>query len=127
MKYENTTLQKGLLVKKAVVESVDETPKTSKKAHVRKKIHDEVFDLNDSVADNAKIISLTLTLLSRIYDVLPDDIKANLIDTDKQLIELAFGKFKTTITRGDVQFAKEGVGMINKILDRQNKVGEIVS
>lgn len=126
MKYTDTTLQKGLLVKKAVVETIDTEPKTSKKAHVRKQINEEVFDLEDSVADNAKMISLLISVLSRIYNSLDETIKDNMSAEDRALVDMTFNKFSTIHTRADVQFAQEGPDMIDKLLNRQGAIGDIL-
>jgi len=126
VKYEIINKQKGMLVTKAVKAVMDDTPKTDKKYRVRKEINEKVFDLDDSVADNSKMISLLTTVLSRIYDVLPDTEKDNLNADDRAMIEYMFSKFKTTNTRADVQFATEGVSLIDKLLDRQADIGTIV-
>jgi hypothetical protein len=108
---------------------VEEEPSyfIGKKGQWRYQIHKEVFDLYDSVADNAKMISLLFTLLSRIWDALPDDIKSNISDEDRQIIEYAFEKFHNIKTRADIQFQEEGTKLIDKLMDRQAKIGEIVS
>ena len=101
-------------------------PSSDKKMKVRHQIESEVFDLHDSVADNAKWLSLLTTLMSRMYDTFTDTQKGRLSTEDKALIEEVFGIFKSTNTRGDVQFSKEGPAMIEKIMNRQAQIGEIV-
>ena len=96
-----------------------------KKARLRHSINDEVFDLHDSVADNAKMISLLFALLSRIYDALPDTVKANIPDKDREIIEYAFNRYHSIQTRADVEFAVNGINLINRLMERQSKIGEL--
>jgi hypothetical protein len=124
-KYKETLIQKGNLIKKAVVEVPDTEPKVQKKYQYRKVITEEVFDLHDSVADNAKMISLMVSLFMRLYNANFD--KTQLADDDKAVIDYVFQKFEETKTRADVQFQKEGQAMIDKLLGRQGKIGEIIS
>jgi hypothetical protein len=114
------------MFKKVVKEEPSEMH-LNKKTYARYIINEDVFDLHDSVADNAKAISLIFSLLRRIYENLPDDIKDNIPEEDRQIIEYAFEKHKSIKTRADVQFIEEGVKMIDKIFDRQKKIGEIIA
>ena len=116
----------GIRYQKAIKEEINSLPSTDKKARVRYEIETEVFDLHDSVADNAKWLSLLTTLLSRMYGTFTDTQKNKLSTEDRALIEGVFTMFATTNTRGDVQFTQEGPAMIQKIMQRQAQIGEIV-
>jgi len=122
---ESMQQREGGFIKKTVVEKPSQF--VGRKADIRFRIHHQVFDLYDSVADNAKMISLIFSILMRIWEALPDDIKSNIDEADVQLIDYAFTKFKNIRTRADVQFEKEGVGLIDKLMTRQDKIGKIVS
>lgn len=124
--YKQTTKINGALRSNAVTEVLDQEPKADKKSLSRLQIQEEVFDNSDSIADNAKMISLMMTLVSRIYNVLDDTQKDNLSTDDRNLIEYTFNKFSNTNTRADVQFASEGITLIDKLLDRQASIGNIV-
>jgi len=122
-----TTITRGMVVEPAVKEVLDDTPKRDKKSMARLRIQDEVFDLEDSVADNAKMISLLTTLLSRMYDTFTVTQKGRLATADRQLLEYMFTKFSATTTRADVQVGVDGaVPTIDKILNRQAQIGVIV-
>jgi hypothetical protein len=121
-KFIETSQEKDGKFQKAVLEVFEKD--TSSKGIIRKTINEEVFDLNDSVADNAKMISLLLSMLKRLYAVNFDT--ASLSSTDKGTIDYVINKFDTIQTRADVQFAKEGSSMIDKIMDRQALVGSII-
>ena len=125
MKYEAFTKIDGALRTPAVRE-VPSEPSTTEKAKQRLRIQNEVFDLEDSVADNDKIISLLLTMNSRLYDVIPEEQKAALSAEDRQMIEYTLGLFKTTETRADTQFAEEGMVIVDKILARQGQISSII-
>lgn len=115
----------GTLFTKKVVE-VQSEPSATKKDFVRLKIQNEVFDDKDSLADTTKWVSLLTTLVSLMYDTFTETQKARLPEEHRSLIEYTFAKFKVTNTRADVQFATEGISMVDKILDRQKAVGDIV-
>lgn len=118
---------KNGLFKRGYVNVQDTNIKTDKKSEIRYKIEQEVFDLEDSVADNAKMISLIISVLYRVYDIIPEEQKKLMTDEDKSIIEAVFSNFKNISTRADVQFKQEGVEMVSRILDRQHKIGTIIS
>jgi len=122
-KYVKTNTTKGMLVTPAIKKVLDSTPKTDKKSFQRERISNEVFDLEDSVADNAKMISLLISMISRLYPLINT---TALAVNDKALIDAVMAEFATTNTRADVQLAKEGPAMITRVLARQAAVGAIV-
>jgi len=97
-----------------------------KKGLARYKIHKQVFDIYDSVADNAKMISLLFSLVSRIWSVMPNTQKNKLSQDEVDMINYVVNKFKEIRTRADVEFEKEGMNLIDKLMERQKKIGEIV-
>ena len=122
---EKKITKDGTFFTKKVVE-VQSEPSSTKKDFVRLKIQQEVFDDKDSLADTTKWVSLLTTLVSAMYDTFTETQKAKLPTEHRSLIEYTFAKFKETNTRADVQFATEGVAMVDKMLDRQKAVGNIV-
>ena len=111
---------------KIVAEEKPSITAIGRKAKWRYRIEKEVFDIYDSVADNAKMISLIFSLMYRLYNALPEEIKQKLDPRDRQIIEYAFEKYRSIKTRADVQFQQEGVKMIDKLMDRQNKIARII-
>ena len=117
----------GLRVRKAYVEDLNKEPQTGSKAKARYEIQEQVYEaLADSVADNAKMISLVFAMGSAIYSVLTDSMKNNLDDATRDKIEYAIDKYHSVETWGDIQLATEGNEAINKLLDRQAKIGSII-
>ena len=97
-----------------------------RKGDARFKIHHQVFDIYDSVADNAKLISFLFSIITRVWDVLPEDIKSNINEDDREIIEYILSKFKKIKTRADVQFQQEGTKLIDRLFQRQEKIAELV-
>jgi len=127
MKLEATTITNGMVVEPAVKEIIDVTKK-DKKSLVRLQIQDNVFDIHDSVADNAKMISLLTTLMSRMYDTFSTTQKGKLTTADRTVLEHMFTKFSTTTTRADIQVSVNGAtATIDKMLDRQAQIGQILT
>jgi len=123
---EKKILKKGALHKVGVQETLNKEIKTEKKYLNRKKIQDEVFDDSDSIADNAKMISLLLTVISRMYDIMPIEQKNLLKADDKVMIEYAFDKFRTTNTRADTLYAQKGNSLIDTLMKRQSDINLII-
>ena len=123
--FKEVKITDGISYKKGEAEELS-PPSSAKKIKIRHQIESEVFDIHDSVADNAKWLSLLTTLMSRMFDTFTDTQKGRLSIEDRALIEGVFGMFKNTNTRGDVQFAQEGPAMIEKIMSRQAQIGDIV-
>jgi hypothetical protein len=116
----------GGVYRKVIIEEPSTEYATSK-MQARKRIGDEVFNSYDAIADNAKWLSILTTLVSRIYDAMPETQKVEMATEDRQLIEYAFSKFSASATRADVQVSEEGpTVVIDKLLDRQVKIGEII-
>ena len=124
--FEEKVKISGALRSKVVVEVNDNKPKRDKKTLARYDIEQNVFDKHDAIADNAKMISLILTVVSRIYDVLPDSEKDNIDSNERALIEYALDKFKITDTRADKLFATEGTALVDKLMDRQADIANIL-
>ena len=122
---KTVTTEDGILYHSAI-EEVVAPPSTDKKLKTRLAIEEQVFDIHDSVADNAKWASILTTLISRIYSIIPTAQKDLLDPTERATIEYALAEFAKTNTRADIMLAAEGVAGIKKLLDRQGAIGTIV-
>jgi len=94
-----------------------------KKAKIREEIQEKVFDIPDSVADNAKLISLLMSVVKRMYEVMPKTSKAKIKDRD--MIEGMIQVFDDTQTLADVQFSKQGGKLVQRIFKRQGDITKI--
>ena len=122
---QKTTKLKGAMLKPAVKE-VNSPDKTDTKSLKRLQIQNEVFDNSDAIADNAKMISLLLSTISKMYNTFTDTQKNKLSPEDKTLIEYTFDKFSTANTRADNQLQKEGTELVDKLIQRQETIGNIL-
>ena len=125
-KYVESFERSGVLITKKIKEIPDEKQIDYKKGLARKKIEEEVFDIQDSVADNAKMISLLTSVVRTLWEIIPDENKKVLPDDAKQAIEYVMGKFKETTTWADIKWAQEGIGFADKLLERQGNIGKII-
>ena len=124
---KQTKITNGLRVQTAYVEDLDKQPQLGSKAKAKYEIQEQVYSaLADSVADNAKMISLVFAMGSAIYSVLTDSMKNNLDAAIKDKIEYAIDKYHSVETWGDIQLAQEGNEAIDKLLDRQAAIGSII-
>jgi len=124
MKYKIEMEKRGALVSPVVKEEQSEL--RGQKFINRAKINQEVFDTEDAIADNAKMISLMFSTIIRMYETFTDTQKGRLSAEDKALMEYTFAKFQETQTRADLQLSQEGTDLIDKILTRQQKVTDII-
>jgi len=124
MEYKKDTKVKGALRTPVITEVPTEKTLPFQKGQERSQI-ESIFDLNDSVADNAKMISLIMTTISRMYDSFTATQKDRIPQEDRDVIEYTFATFAQTETRADVQFTTEGITLIDKLLNRQGQIGDI--
>ena len=124
MEYKEITTHTGMLFKKKY-KQVLEYITDIKKAKVRQKISQQVFDSEDSISDNAKLISLLLTIFSKLYAA--DFDKSKLDKVDKIIIDSLIDIVQTTKTRFSTQFEKEGYSLLSKLLQRQQQIDNIIS
>lgn len=116
---------KSCLFKNGAVEELS-APAADPKTKQRLAIQEQVFDNSDSIADNAKMISLLISVVRRMYEVMPEEQKSLLTADDRTMIEYTFGQFALTQTRADVQFTTEGLALVDKLLGRQAAIGTII-
>jgi len=125
VEYKESLIKDGVKVTKVAKPVVSEKPINFKKGIIRNKIEQEVFDANDSIADNAKMIMLLLSMIKRLYNAQFNI--DNLSSDDRALIEFALNKYEETTTRMDIQFQEEGgTNLIEKLLTRQQKIADII-
>jgi uncharacterized protein YeeX (DUF496 family) len=122
-KYKKTVIVEGALRTSAIKEIPTEHILDRKKGAKRKEINEEIFDIDDSVADNSKMISLLLSILNNIYSALPADAKANI--QDKEVIESVLSEFNSK-ANFSTKLSTEGAELAQKLFDRQEQISTIV-
>ena len=80
----------------------------------------------DSIADLAKMVSLSFSAISAIWAVTSDDAKSLLPTETKDIVDYAVLKFGEIDTRADDQLADEGVALIDKLFEREVAIATIV-
>ena len=126
-KIEKTKIIKDGVYHKRYREVLAEAGPTDKKAAMREKIDHNVFDVYDSVADNAKWAAILTTAISIMYTALDADTKARMDPRQKALMDMLVSTYAATKTRFEIQYEEEGIGLILKMLERQKAVGDIVA
>ena len=122
---EKKIIKKGVLYKNAFEEKPSEA-KSDTKTKKRFEIQEQVFDDKDSIADNAKMISLLASIISRLWETTPQSQKDDMNSTDVAMVDYFVQEFKQTETNADNKFAIEGTTLIDKLLERQQKIGDIL-
>ena len=90
----------------------------------RKKINESVFDEADSIADNAKMISLIFSLVGVIWENMDkSNVDPKIVDT----VHTVISKFRSVETWADYLFETEGLEVIDRLIDRQKDVARILS
>jgi len=112
------------LTKKVIVEEPSQF--TGRKAQIRFNIHHQIFDLYDSVADNAKLAILALILISKLWKILPNDIQDLLSDEDREVIEYLVTRLESVTTRTTQELSKDAKAFIDKLLTRQTNIAQLV-
>ena len=125
--YKEAFEKNGQLYTKKIIEMPSEKILEAKKGKQRKAIEENVFDLNDSVADNAKMISLLMSLFTRIWEIIPQDQKNSLTEAEILVMQNSIDLFKNTTTWADRLFETEGMAFVEKLYKRQEAIGELCS
>ncbi len=118
-----TMIKKGALRSPAMIDKPENKILSLEKGFKRKKINEEIFDLEDSVADNAKMISLLMMVVSDIYGVLNEDQKQNIKNKEiiEEVIENFSGLFKERVNENNT-----ALGIIDKLSTRQKEINKII-
>ena len=124
--YKEILHKNGLLYTKKIIEKPSTKTLDAKKGLQRKAIEEQIFDLNDSVADNAKMISMVFTVVTRIWEAMPQEQKDTIDPADVTVIDETIRRFKDTTTWADRLFAEEGFDLVDRLFERQGKIGEIL-
>jgi len=85
-----------------------------------------VRNAEDSIADIAKMVSLSFSVVAVLWNFLSDDDKSKLPSEQKDLIDYAVLKFSQLDTRADDQLKEEGAKLVDKLFERENEIAKIV-
>ena len=96
-----------------------------KKGKIRKDIS-KISDRDDLIADLFKLNFLTISALKYVYNALPDDIKDDIPKKAKELLDSSFKKYEETKTIMDLYIENGDMAFIDRILERQKEITDIV-
>ena len=85
-----------------------------------------VRDVEDTLADLAKMNSLLFSMVSALYTTASAAQKNKIPAADKAIIDYAVTKFGTITTRADMQLAVEGTALVDKLYQRETDITNIV-
>lgn len=109
-----------------VYEETLKGPSKDKKAKQRALIDERVFDIHDSIADNAKWAAILTTAISIMYQAMDADTKGRMDPRQKGLMDVLVASYSTVQTRFEVQYEKEGLELIFKMIQRQKEIADII-
>jgi len=116
----------GLLRTKQIKEVFEEQSLPLRIGKIRKGIREQISDRDDLIADLFKLNFLTISALKYVYKALPDDVKDDIPDKARDLLDNSFKKYEDTKTIMDLYIEKGDTSFIDRILDRQAKITEII-
>jgi len=134
MKLEKITTRDGMLVKTKFKEQTEEllaTPKT----YIRKDIREEVYDIEDAIADGFKLSLANMSMIYRLFLLIvklykdlnkEDELRAVISEDLENSINEIMNYYKDTKTILDLKIKEEGLAFMKRILDRQNKIATII-
>jgi len=113
-------------VKRPVVTEPLVTPKLDRDKLIAYERDLTVRDLEGSVADIAKMVSLSFSAISALWSITSDEAKDELPSEVKKTIEYATSKFNAIQTRADRQLKVENTKFIDKLYEREVAIADIV-
>jgi len=134
MKLKEIVVREGMLSTKKFVEEPEIRPNNIK-MHIRKDIRENVYDTEDAIADAFKISLANMSMIYRLFllvqklyvadsnengfhEIIPADLET--------AIEGIMNHYKDSKTIFDLKVEKEGLAFIDKLINRQSKIAEII-
>ena len=124
MGYKKVTKKEGMRIYSYYEETANRA--FGSKGKIRKEISSKVADRDDLIADAFKLNFLIISAIKYIWYALPDDVKDNIPEEPRKLLEDSFKKYENTETIMDLYLANGDTSFIDRILERQNAITEIV-
>jgi len=85
-----------------------------------------VRDAEQSIGDIAKMTSLSFSVISMLWKMVPDEAKDELPEDKRKVVDYAIGKFDQIETRADRQLAAESTAFIDKLYNREVEIADII-
>jgi len=101
-------------------------PRDVLKQLIAKQRDAEIRNVDDTLADLAKMNSLLFSVVATIYSTLTPTAINKIPAAEKAVIDYAIKRFTAIQTRGDRQLATEGTKLIDKLFDREVSIADMV-
>ena len=101
-------------------------PKSVRKAMIAVERNTSVRNVEDTLADLAKMNSLLFSVVAALYKAMPATTLNKIPAAEKGLIDYAMAGFGNITTRADKQLATEGTALVDKLFDREVAIADIV-
>ena len=121
MAYRLERIEEGMRHRNVYVEEPNKIE--FRKGKIRKEIEKQVSDRDDLIADLFKLSFLTISALKHIYEVVDKD---KIEPEVKELLDYSFNKYTNTKTILDLYLGSGDTSFIDRILERQEKITNIV-
>jgi len=134
MRLEEKVTRDGLLVKKSFEEVNEERPFDAK-MQIRKDIRDEIYDMEDAIADGFKLSLANTSMIYRLFTLIVNVMKANKMEDElrkvipedlENAVNETMAYYEKTQTILDLKIKEEGFDFMNRIVDRQAEIAKII-
>lgn len=134
MRLKEIVEREGLLVKRKFKEEPEVRPYDTKMV-IRRDIRDEVYDIEDAIADSFKLSLANMSMIYRLFlltvqlykdlnketelrKVIPEELENS--------VNEIMDYYKNSETILDLKIKEEGLDFMKRIINRQKKIAEIV-
>ena len=134
MRLEEKIIREGLLVKKSFLEVPEERPHDTK-MEIRKEIRDDVYDIEDAIADGFKLSLANTSMIYKLFTLITNHMKNNNMEDELRKVipeELENGinevmaYYEKSTTLLDLKIKEEGFDFMKRIVDRQSEIAKII-
>jgi len=134
MKLKKITERNGMLAKIKFVEQ-PEVLKATTKTYIRRDIREEVYDVEDAIADSFKLSLANMSMVYRLFLLIvqlykdlnkEDELRKVISENLENAINGIMDYYKNTKTILDLKIEEEGLAFMKRILNRQNKIVDII-
>ena len=98
-------------------ELINQIIRVGRNSHVR--------SLEKTVSDQAKMISLLMSMSTIIYESQPYEVKSSIPAQKKAIVETAIRAFDNVVTRADQSLQTDGMLFIHGLMHREHNINEI--
>jgi len=134
MKLKEIVTRNGMLVKRKFVEE-PEVRQATPKMFIRKDIREQVYDIEDAIADGFKLSLANMSMIYRLFVLTvelykdlgkDDELRAVIPEDLENAVNDIMDYYKNSTTILDLKIKEEGIEFIKRVIDRQSKIAKII-